>query len=94
LTSWKGREIVIDKMRNVPFEMLECGISTRDIIEVLENGLSPVKRKKGIIERWLRIGWEITIVVIEDCTDYWLVRHVAKRRINKNVARLLRGMRK
>lgn len=94
MTNWKGWEIVIDKMRNVPFEMLECGISTQDIIEVLENGLSPVKRKKGIIERWLRLGWEVTIVVIEDCMDYWLVRHVAKRRINKNVARLLRGMRK
>jgi len=92
LICWRGKEIVIDRMRNVPFEMLESGISVQDLIEVLENGISPTKRKKGIIEKWMRQGWDIFIVVIEDCTNYWLVRHVAKRRINRNIAKLLRGM--
>ena len=81
-------------MRNVPFEMLDCGISVQEIIEILEKGISPTKRKKGVIEKWMRQGWDIFIVVIEDCTTYWLVRHVAKRRINRNIARLLRGLEK
>jgi hypothetical protein len=92
LVSWRGKEIVIDRMRNVPFEMLESGISVQDLIEVLETGINPTKRKKGIIEKWKRQGWDIFIVVIEDCTNYWLVRHVAKRRINRNIAKLLRGL--
>jgi len=94
LVSWRGKEIVIDRMRNVPFEMLECGMSVQDLIDVLEIGMSPTKRKKGIIEKWMRQGWVITIVVVEDCTNYWLVRHVAKRRINRNIARLLSGLEK
>lgn len=89
---WKTREIVIDHMRNVDHEMIECGITTDDVVEVLEKGASPSKRKKGIVEKWLRIGWHITIVVVEDCDDYWLVRHVAKIKVTKKLARIIGGV--
>lgn len=91
MTEWKGRPMVIDHMRNVDREMIECGLCTPDIIEALENGVSPVKRGKGITEKWLRIGWSMIIVVVEDCGEYWLLRHVSKVRFTKRLSKILRS---
>ena len=92
MLEWRGRQVVVDHMRNADREMIECGISTADIIEMLEHGVSPVKRGKGIIERWIRDGMSIMIVVIEDYGDYWLVRHVSRVRCTKRLMRIMRGV--
>ena len=89
--AWKGREIVIDHMRNVDHEMIECGVTTDDVLEVLEEGVCPVKRKKGIMEKWLRIERYVTMVVVEDCQDYWLVRHVTRIRVSKRLLKVAGG---
>ena len=91
MNGWKGRPLVVDHKRNVDREMLETGMTTSDVIEVLEYGVSPVRRKRGIIERWLRKGWRMTVVVVEDCGDYWLVRHVGNMRITRRLSRMLGG---
>jgi hypothetical protein len=91
MVEWKGRPLVIDHMRNVDREMLKTGMTTAGIIEVLEDGVSPVKRKRGITERWLRKGWRVTVVVVEDCGDYWLVRHVGRLSLTRRLSRLLGG---
>ena len=91
MASWKNREIFIDHKRNVDSEMIECGITTDDMVEILEKGVCPVKRKKGIIEKWKREGNKVIIVAIEDCTGYWLVRHVSRTTATKKILRILRG---
>lgn len=91
MLEWRGRPIVIDHSRNVDREMLECGLTTTDIIDVLENGVHPVKRKEGVLERWMRVGWRVIIVVVEDGGDYWLVRHVSQVRLTRRLGALLRG---
>jgi tRNA U54 and U55 pseudouridine synthase Pus10 len=91
MSGWKGRPLVLDHMRNVDREMLETGITTDSIIEVLEEGVSPAKRKRGVTERWLRKGWRVTVVVVEDCGDYWLVRHVGVLGLTRRLSRLFGG---
>jgi len=91
MTQWRGRQLVIDHMRNVDREMIECGLCTSDVLEVLEQGVSPVKRRRGIHEKWMRIGWSMVIVVVEDCGEYWLLRHVSKVKLNKRLSKVLRG---
>ena len=91
MNEWKGRPLVVDHQRNVDREMLKTGMTTSGVIEVLENGVSPVKRKRGITERWLRKGWQMTVVVIEDRGDYWLIRHVGRLGITRRLSRMLGG---
>jgi tRNA U54 and U55 pseudouridine synthase Pus10 len=91
MNEWNGRPLVVDHQRNVDREMLETKLTTSGVIEVLETGVSPVKRKRGIIERWLRKGWHMTVVVVEDCGDYWLIRHVGRLRITRRLSRMLGG---
>jgi len=91
MSGWKGRPLVIDHMRNVDREMLEKGLTSAGIVEVLDRGVSPVRRKRGIIERWLRRGWRVTVVVVEDCGEYWLVRHVGVLGLTRRLSRLLGG---
>ncbi len=71
--------------------MVELGIDTHQIIEMLENGREIKKRKKGIIEKWCQRGMKIYIVAIEEYEDYWLIRHVGKIRATKGKLRILRG---
>lgn len=91
MSGWKGKPLVIDHMRNVDREMLKSGLTTAGIIEVLDRGVSPVRRKRGIIERWFRKGWRVRVVVVEDCGDYWLVRHVGVLGLTRRLSRLLGG---
>ena len=94
MATWKGRELVIDHMRNVDREMVECGITTDDVVNALEYGVTPSKRKKGIIEKWLRTGWFINMVVVEDCGEYWLLRHVTRIKVTKRLLNLVGGGKK
>lgn len=93
MKKWRGKIIVIDHKRNVDSEMLRYGLKVVDIIEVLEEGVQVTKRKKGIHERWLRHAKCIRIAVVEDCGDYWLLRHVGEIAATKKKLKLMRGER-
>ena len=70
MVCWRSKEIVVDRMRNVPYELLENGIYVQNRIEVLEKGICPTKCKKGIIGKWMGQVWDIFIVVVENCSNY------------------------
>jgi len=91
MKSWKGKPLVPDHVRNADEEMIECSMGTEDIAEILEEGKEVRKRAKGIIEKWLHRGDFIYIVAVEDCDEYWLIRHVGKIRATKKKINLLRG---
>jgi hypothetical protein len=88
---WRDKPVVIDHKRNVDSEMIECDIDFDCIIETVNNGIEVKKRKSGIIEKWYQLGKSIIIVAIEDCDDYWLVRHVGRIRATRKKLKLMRG---
>ena len=71
--------------------MIECDIDIECIIDALENGVEVKKRKKGIIEKWQIVGKHIIIIAVEDCGDYWLIRHVGKIKATRKKIRIIRG---
>jgi len=89
--NWRKKPVVLDHKRNVDSEMIECDLDFDCIIETLDCGVEVKKRKKGIIEKWYQIGKSILIVAIEDCDDYWLIRHVGRIRATKKKLKLMRG---
>ena len=90
--NWRNKPVVLDHKRNVDSEMIECDIDFDCIIETLDYGSKVKKRKKGIIEKWHQIGKFIIIVAIEDCEEYWLVRHIGRIRTTKKKLKLIRGV--
>ena len=88
--NWRKKAVVLDHKRNVDSEMIQCDIDFDCIIETLDCGSVVKKRKSGIIEKWHQIGKSIIIVAIEDCDDYWLVRHVGRIRATKRKLKLMR----
>lgn len=91
MITWKNKPLIPDHNRNADAEMVELGVELYQIIELLENGTEVSKRKKGIIEKWCHRGKNIYIVAIEDCDDYWLIRHVGKIRATQDKLKLMRG---
>lgn len=89
---WRGKPLYADVKRKAHEEILANELTEEELIEVLEEGIEMKRRRKGIIERWLRKGRFIVIVCIEDCHDYWLIRHVGRIIASKKKIRLLRGM--
>ena len=88
---WQKKIMVVDHKRNVDSEMVECDIDLECIIEALDNGVEVKKRKKGIIEKWNIVGKHIVIIVVEDCDDYWLIRHVGKIKATRKKTKIMRG---
>lgn len=91
MITWKNKPLIPDHHRNADAEMVELGLEVYQIIELLENGTEVSKRKKGITEKWCHRGKNIYIVAIEDCEDYWLIRHAGKIRATKDKLKIMRG---
>ncbi len=91
MITWKDKPLIPDHNRNADGEMIELGLETHQIIDLLENGKEINKRKKSIIEKWCHRGQNIYIVAVEEYEDYWLIRHVGKIRATKNKLKLMRG---
>ncbi len=91
MKKWYGKIIIIDNKRNVDSEMARYGLKVADVIEILDEGTQVTRRKKGIYEKWLQRGKHIRIAVVEDCGDYWLIRHVSKITATKKKLKLMRG---
>ena len=89
--TWQNKPLFLDHKRNVDSEMIENNIDMDDIIECLDLGQEVKKRKRGIIEKWNRVGGSVIIAAIEDCGDYWLVRHVGRITATKKKLRIIRG---
>jgi predicted PolB exonuclease-like 3'-5' exonuclease len=90
MTSWKGKSLIPDHKRNVDREMIEVGLETSDIAGILDKGKQVRRRRKGVIEKWYHRGKVIYIIAVEDCQDYWLIRHVGKISATKEKLRLLK----
>ncbi len=90
MKTWKGKTVTIDNNRNVGGEMALCGFKMEDVISVLDDGGRIRKRKKGILEKWLHNGSRIHIAVVEDCGEYWLLRHVGNIKATRKKLKLLR----
>lgn len=90
MTSWKGKPLIPDHKRNADCEMIELGLETSDIGEILDKGKEVRKRRKGIVEKWYHQGKVIYIIAVEDCQNYWLIRHVGKISATKEKLRLLK----
>ncbi len=43
------------------------------------------------LKKWIRRGKYIRIAVVEDCGDYWLLRHVSEITATKKKLKLMRG---
>ena len=91
MKKWKDKSIFIDNNRNVSAEMALCGLKMEDVISILDEGSQVKKRKKRIIEKWLQCGNRIRIAVVEDCNEYWLLRHVGEIKATRRKLKLLRG---
>ena len=90
LHKWRGKILVIDNYRNVDGEMLSLDVDMESVLDTLDHGVEVSRRKRGIVEKWRRSGRWILIVAVEECGDYWLVRHVGKIRATKQKTRLMR----
>ena len=89
---WKGRLVIVDNKRNVDSEMALCGYKMNDVIEILDEGVLVKDRRKVIREKWFQCGNKIRIAVVEDCDDYWLLRHVGKiKATRKKLRTMMRG---
>ncbi len=91
MKKWHGKIIIIDNKRNVDYEMVQNGLKMVDVIEILDEGVQVTKRKKEIHEKWIRRGKYIRIAIVEDCGDYWLLRHVSEITATKKKLKLMRG---
>ncbi len=89
MITWRGKQLIPDHKRNADKEMIELGLDTSDIIEILEKGKEVRKRKKHIIEKWYRRGKAIYIAAVEDMEDYWLIRHVGISKVSRKKLRML-----
>lgn len=79
---YQGLKIVVWK-KEVYRELAELGIGLLDVKYILENGFDCPRgrRKKGIVERCVKIGKKAIKVVVEKATsmrgvEYWKLRHV------------------
>jgi len=90
LKRWKGRYVIVDNKRNVDSEMALCGFKITDVIEILVEGTRIKARGKGIHEKWFRCGKRIRIAVVEDCNDYWLLRHVGDGKASRKKLKLMK----
>ena len=86
-----GKVVIVDNNRNVDSEMALCGFRMEDVISILDDGFVIKKRKQGIFEKWLLCGRRIHIAVVEECEDYWLLRHVGNIRASRKKLKLIRG---
>lgn len=83
--SYEGLSIEVS--RSAYFELLKENLDLYDVLEVLENGFSPSKRKKGIVEKCLVKGRKIVKVVVAlnerrypegDSERYWTLIHAGR----------------
>lgn len=78
----KYKGLSIEVSRSAHFEMLKENVDLYDILEVLEYGFEPHRRKKDIVERCLTKGRKVikAVVALNHRKDesYWTLIHVGR----------------
>lgn len=83
----KYEGLSIEVSRSAYSELLKENLDLHDVLEVLENGFSPSKRRKGIVERCLVKGKKVIKAVVAmnerrypegDTEKYWTLIHAGR----------------
>lgn len=81
-TKYEG--LLLIPSRQAAYEMSQLSLSIEDCLKILDDGYSPRKRAKDVIEKWLDEGKKTYNVVIVKSFNFmlnegvWLIKHVGR----------------